>query len=384
MGCICLRAARGALLLALVVCLCFPARAAVWVEGMELDIELPSGKTIQDNPGGSRIDVGGAQYTVLDGGVELFSTVKATVESTNSYYHILLTRSYLDSLSAEVRRFLVGQIQFRHLENSSGLSSIVVLEDNDRDGTFTLARILFAALLGTALGVGYTLFRLYFSVPAAVDAVVKYGVALALPLPAAKFRTRRACALCCMAFVAYMAAFAGILTALFPAQAEGETGGVVFVAESIPSGVLVAGCVLFAFAAVRVVRLLASRARAGSLTYPCVLRLGEREVKAKGFADTGNRLTDARGQGVVVADRLAALALVRGQSPPREQIEVTTVGGKTLLTAFRIDEIKIYCGGGENIIKDVTVAVSAHPIAGEYGLILPAAFAGPGGRKERC
>ena len=109
-------------------------------------------------------------------------------------------------------------------------------------------RILFAALLGTALGVGYTLFRLYFSVPAAVDAVVKYGVALALPLPAAKFRTRRACALCCMAFVAYMAAFAGILTALFPAQAEGETGGVVFVAESIPSGVLVAGCVLFAFA----------------------------------------------------------------------------------------------------------------------------------------
>ena len=63
MGCICLRAARGALLLALVVCLCFPARAAVWVEGMELDIELPSGKTIQDNPGGSRIDVGGAQYT---------------------------------------------------------------------------------------------------------------------------------------------------------------------------------------------------------------------------------------------------------------------------------------------------------------------------------
>ena len=245
-------------------------------------------------------------------------------------------------------------------------------------------RILFAALLGTALGVGYTLFRLYFSVPAAVDAVVKYGVALALPLPAAKFRTRRACALCCMAFVAYMAAFAGILTALFPAQAEGETGGVVFVAESIPSGVLVAGCVLFAFAALRVVRLLASRVRAGSLTYPCVLRLGEREVKAKGFADTGNRLTDARGQGVVVADRLAALALVRGQSPPREQIEVTTVGGKTLLTAFRIDEIKIYCGGGENIIKDVTVAVSAHPIAGEYGLILPAAFAGPGGRKERC
>ena len=143
MGCICLRAARGALLLALVVCLCFPAQAAVWVEGMELDIELPSGKTIQDNPGGSRIDVGGAQYTVLDGGVELFSTVKATVESTNSYYHILLTRSYLDSLSAEVRRFLVGQIQFRHLENSSGLSSIVVLEDNDRDGTFTLERILY-------------------------------------------------------------------------------------------------------------------------------------------------------------------------------------------------------------------------------------------------
>lgn len=235
-------------------------------------------------------------------------------------------------------------------------------------------RILLCALLGTALGVGYTLFRLYFSVPAAVDVIVKYGVALALSVPAAKFRTKRACALCCLAFVGYMAAFAGILTALFPAEAAAGQGGVVFVSETIPSGVLVAGCVAFSFAAVRLVRLLASRARAGALTFPCVLRLGEREVKAKGFADTGNRLTDGRGQGVVVADPAAALALVRGQSPPREEIEAVTVGGKTFLTAFRIDEIRIYYRGGENIIRDVTVAVSPNPLAGEHSLILPSAF----------
>lgn len=235
-------------------------------------------------------------------------------------------------------------------------------------------RILLTALLGTALGVGYTLFRLYFSVPAPLDACVRYGVALLLPLPAARFRRKRTYALCSIAFVGYMAAFAGILTALFPAQAAGGEGSVVFVAGSIPSGVLVAGCALLAAAAVRVVRRLGARAKGAALTYPCVLRLGERELKVQGFSDTGNRLTDGRGLPVAVCDRLAALALVRGQSPPREEIEANTVNGKTFLTAFRIDEIRIYCGKGENIIKDVTVAVSAVPLAGEYALILPAAY----------
>ena len=235
-------------------------------------------------------------------------------------------------------------------------------------------RILLAALFGTALGVGYTLFRLYYSVPAPLDLFVRYGVAFLLPLPAARFRKKRTCALCSLAFVGYMAAFAGVLTALFPAETAGGEGSVVFVAGSIPSGALAAGCVAFAAGAVHLVRRLGARARGAALTFACVLRLGEREVKVQGFSDTGNRLTDGRGMPVAVCDRLAALALVRGQSPPREEIEANTVNGKTLLTAFRIDEIRIYCGKGENIIRDVTVAVSAAPLAGEYALILPAAF----------
>lgn len=49
-------------------------------------------------------------------------------------------------------------------------------------------RIFLASLFGTALGVGYTVFKLYFTLPAAVDIFIKYGVAAVLPLPAAKFK----------------------------------------------------------------------------------------------------------------------------------------------------------------------------------------------------
>ena len=45
--------------------------------------------------------------------------------------------------------------------------------------------------------------------------LVKYGVAAALPLLAVKCKRRRTYALCSLAFVGYMFALAGLLTALF-------------------------------------------------------------------------------------------------------------------------------------------------------------------------
>ena len=74
-------------------------------------------------------------------------------------------------------------------------------------------RILLAAALGAALGTGYAVFTLFFSLPAPLDFFVRWGVLFVLPLPAASFRYKRTYALCSLAFVGYMAALAGILTA---------------------------------------------------------------------------------------------------------------------------------------------------------------------------
>ena len=100
----------------------------------------------------------------------------------------------------------------------------------------------------------------------------------------------------------------------------------------------------------------------------CRLTLGGSSVTAKAFVDTGNRLRDGHGSPVAVAERSLALSLLADGlftgKTPCEKLAVETVNGKSELTVFKIDEV-----------KDVAVAISPRPLAGEYSLILPPAFA---------
>lgn len=239
-------------------------------------------------------------------------------------------------------------------------------------------RIFLTALLGTALGVGYTLFKLYYTLPFFADLIIKYAVAAALPLLAVRCKRKRTYALCSLAFVGYMFAFAGLLTALFAKIQPNEGGGTLtYTLYGVPSGVLAAACVAFAFGGAKVVGRLMRHVRTAAGCYPCRLVLRGQSVRTKGFVDTGNRLCDKRGRPVAVADRAVVLGLFRDSfltgGTPAEKIAVQTVNGISLLTVFRIDELEIYCGDRRNIIKDVAVAVSPHPLAGEYGIILPPA-----------
>lgn len=289
-------------------------------------------------------------------------------------------------------------------------------------------RIALTALAGAAAAVGYTLLGLYVSIPPPADFFIKYAVAALLPLPAAKFRRKRTYVLCSLAFLGYMAAFAGVLTALFSADmpAVGEAG-LIYTFGGLPSGVLAAACVGFGALAVRLVRALAGQARVAAGSLRCVLVLGEQKIEVRAFADTGNRLRGEAGEPVVVADRAAALALLQGslwgeaedggsgeenaslpggkspplrnaetrgtasQSPPLRggRIAVHTVSGTAFFPWLRIDRLEIYCGKRANIIEDVTVAVSPRPLAGEYGALLPPeyadiSFSRQGRERKRC
>lgn len=247
-------------------------------------------------------------------------------------------------------------------------------------GEAKLWRIFLTALFGTALAVGYTVFKLYYTVPAAVDILVKYGVAAVLPLPAAKFKKKRTYALCSLAFVGYMFALAGMLTALFaqisPNEGEGELTYTLF---RLPSGVLVAGCVLVVVFGIRFAKMLTRHGKTAAYIFTCRLTLGGSSAEAKAFVDTGNRLKDRRGNPVAVAERSLALSLLADGlltgKTPCEKLAVETVNGKSELTVFRIDELEIYFRGKAHIVRDVAVAISPRPLAGEYSLILPPAFA---------
>lgn len=241
-------------------------------------------------------------------------------------------------------------------------------------------RIFLTALLGTALAVAYTIFRLYFTVPMPVDWLVKYGVAAVLPLPAARFKKKSTYALCSLAFVGYMFALAGMLTALFsqimPNEGEGEMTYTLF---RLPSGVLAAGCVLVVAFGIRIAKALKKHGKTAAYICTCRLTLRGASVEAKAFVDTGNRLTDRRGRPVAVAERSLVLALL-GENlfsgkTACEKLAVETVNGKSELTLFRVDELQIYFRDRSHIVKDVAVAVSPRPLAGEYSIILPPAFA---------
>lgn len=247
-------------------------------------------------------------------------------------------------------------------------------------GEAKLWRIFLTALFGTAIAVGYMVFKLYYTVPAAVDILVKYGVAAVLPLPAAKFKKKRTYALCSLAFVGYMFALAGMLTALFakvsPNEGEGELTYTLF---RLPSGVLVAGCVLVVVFGIRFAKMLTRHGKTATYICTCRLTLGGSSVTAKAFVDTGNRLRDRHGNPVAVAERSLALSLLADGlftgKTPCEKLAVETVNGKSELTVFKIDELEIYFKDKSHIVKDVAVAISPRPLAGEYSLILPPAFA---------
>ena len=247
-------------------------------------------------------------------------------------------------------------------------------------GEAKLWRIFLTALFGTAIAVGYMVFKLYYTVPAAVDILVKYGVAAVLPLPAAKFKKKRTYALCSLAFVGYIFALAGMLTALFakvsPNEGEGELTYTLF---RLPSGVLVAGCVLVVVFGIRFAKMLTRHGKTAAYVCTCRLTLGGSSVTAKAFVDTGNRLRDGHGSPVAVAERSLALSLLADGlftgKTPCEKLAVETVNGKSELTVFKIDELEIYFKDKSHIVKDVAVAISPRPLAGEYSLILPPAFA---------
>ena len=245
-------------------------------------------------------------------------------------------------------------------------------------GETKLWRIALTALLGAVLGTGYAVFRLYYVLPEPIDLLIKYAVAAMLPFFAASFKKKKTYVLCSLAFVGYMFAFAGMLTALFARFSAGGEGEIEYTAQTLPSGILVLGAVVFAFLSVRFVRFLSGRRNVLSLTCRCVLFFRGKKTEAKGFADTGNRLTTKDGRPVAVADRALALRLLSDglftENTACEKVCVGTVNGRSEINVFTIEKMEIYCGDRVNIIENAAIGISREKL-GEYDVILPCSFA---------
>jgi len=90
-------------------------------------------------------------------------------------------------------------------------------------------------------------------------------------------------------------------------------------------------------------------------------------IQVRALFDTGNLLTDENGEGVVVTDMKKIRSL--GSLESFGEMQVTTASGSKVLKLVKIPKIKIYSEEGENIMTNVTAALSDLP--DEYALILP-------------
>ena len=265
------------------------------------------------------------------------------------------------------------------LDNFAADFALLYLAVKTARGEVKLWRLALTALAGTALAVGYTVFTLYYTLPPAVEIFVKYGVAALLPVFASKYKKKSTLAIAVGAFLAYMFALAGLLTALFSdPQIEEGGGALTYTIGGVPSGVLVACTVLFVAAAKKTVAKIAKRKKILSLVVDCSLFYRENRVRTRAFLDSGNMVTAPDGTFVAVAEKALAVKLLVEHlftgSTNGVRIPVATVSGKSFMTAFKIDKIEIYCDGTRNIIEDVTLGISPDGVHGEYDLILPFDF----------
>ena len=92
-----------------------------------------------------------------------------------------------------------------------------------------------------------------------------------------------------------------------------------------------------------------------------------KSIKISALFDSGNLLTDQNGEGVVVTDQKRLIPL--GDLKEAGEMRVHTASGSKVLKLVKIPEIRIYSRGRENILTNVTAALSDLPE--QYALILP-------------
>ena len=223
-------------------------------------------------------------------------------------------------------------------------------------GKTRLFPILLSALVGTVVALFSPL------VPDPFSPVLKMGT---LFLSTALFSLR--CPLrryCVNTFVYAVLSFflCGLLSFLLGSDARGLIG----VSFGGAVGAVALAAILALYAVRQIRGLIEERKSKGKHVVAEVVNR-DRSVRLNALLDSGNLLTDRNGAGVVVTDRRHLAPL--GDLPRFGEMTVRTASGSCVLPLVKLPEIKIYSGSGENILTNVTAALSDLP--DEYALILP-------------
>ncbi len=101
--------------------------------------------------------------------------------------------------------------------------------------------------------------------------------------------------------------------------------------------------------------------------YKMTAKLGEHSVLLDAFYDTGNRLVDLGGGGVVVADRIAVLSQT-GEIPEskKRNFHIDTISGSSVIVGYYSEEITLKCS--EKCFK-AKGYIALADVKGEYNAV---------------
>lgn len=233
--------------------------------------------------------------------------------------------------------------------------------------------VLLGGLLGAIFAVCYPILKLYAF---CLAEILRVGMPFVICLCSFKRgdlkNDRGRYALSVLSFYVLSFAFAGGVygvCAIFNLDYAYVNGTIV----GVPLGVCFAvGVGLFAFIK-RFFKEIYKRKSKTKFFYQCELTLNEKSIRANGFLDSGN-LASKNGKPIcfVTPDLFFDLVGLETSSLVMDELAVSTVLGNKKIKIFFLDEIKIYCDGGENIISKPYCAVKTLTGTREYKVLLGA------------
>lgn len=208
----------------------------------------------------------------------------------------------------------------------------------------------------------------------------RFFSAVALVAVSGKFSKFKEFVYCFYLFLFFTFLFGGIVFAVFFAVGKSVDPLTMsdYTAE-IPLGLILATAFLSAFLSIKGInRFYAAKTKA-AFTRRCIVSVGGKVFDAKGYVDSGNRLSYGRtGSPIAVCGRdfrekLITSGALDGVS--FDEISFNTVSGKSYMKVFKAERFLIYNGDDANIINSVMLGFTNNESKTDYDLLLAAIMA---------
>lgn len=190
-------------------------------------------------------------------------------------------------------------------------------------------------------------------------------------------------------FVTFTFLFGGIIFALLDLlNAKTSNSGLLIYNFEIPVGVIVFIIFIYAYFMMNLIQEFYKRKIVHNYIYDVVIKEGKTEVKAKGFLDSGNRLTDEDTQKPILIMNYAIfeklhqnvkitdVILKKTENLPLKNVKLMKISGvngkNNHMLVFELDEVKILLEEKEHIIKNVMAGLTFLKFKDslEYNLLL--------------